>query len=95
MQHTCSLGTAEKRQGFVERVASLDIGENERIGLTVDGRVDAFSPHILHRARAFHIERTVDDALSEASFLGQVDDFLVTNGERECLLADFLRAVDE
>ena len=79
----------------MEGVAGLNIGKDNPIGVTRNGRCDALEYHTFLVERCLQVERTVDDAGAEGAFLSHADDVLVTHGEGEMLLVGLFRAVDE
>ena len=61
----------EKGDSLIESIARFDIRENQDIGLTVDGRYNAFDVAARLFAGSLYIQRAVDDDVSKLACLGK------------------------
>ena len=64
----------EKGDSLIESIARFDIRENQDIGLTVDGRYNAFDVAARLFTGSLYIQRTIDYYISEFSGLRQLHD---------------------
>ena len=70
LQQSGHIGMTEERHRLVEGVARLDIGEDEHVGLAVDGRDNALDCATALLARSLHVERPVDDHVAKLTRYG-------------------------
>ena len=95
LQHASRLGIAEEGDGLIEDITRHDIGEDQRIGLSVDDGMDALFAQADRVERGLQIQRAVDDATPELSRLCLGDDLEIVDGIWEGLGTHFLSTVDE
>ena len=84
----------EKGDSLIESIARFDIRENQDIGLTVDGRYNAFDIAARLFAGSLYIQRAVDDDVSELACLGKFHNIDIIQRMRE-LGAHLFRTMDK
>ena len=84
----------EKGNSLIESIARFDIRENQDIGLTVDGRYNAFDVAARLFAGSLYIQRAVDDDVSELACLGKFHNIDIIQRMRE-LGAHLFRTMDK
>lgn len=82
----------KERNGLVEGVSRLDVGEDEHVGLAIDGRHNALDVTTGLLARGLHVQRSINDDVAELTRLGQLDDVHIIQRMGE-LGADLLRTM--
>ena len=95
LQQAGGLSVAQQCDGLVEHVAALNLGEENSIGLTVDGRLNALVVHALVAQRCLKVERTVNNAVAELAIGGFLLDYYIVGSAGEMALVNFLGAVDK
>ena len=84
----------EKGDSLIESIARFDIRENQDIGLTVDGRYNAFDVAARLFSGSLYIQRAVDDDVSELACLGKFHNIDIIQRMRE-LGAPLFRTMDK
>ena len=95
LQHAGCLGIGEECQRLIKDVTSHNVGENEGVSLSVDGRADTLLTQTDAVERRLQVKWTVDDATAELARLRLGDNLQVVLRVGERLLADLLGAMDE
>ena len=94
MKQPRHIGMREKGDSLIESIARFDIRENQDIGLTVDGRYNAFDIAARLFAGSLYIQRAVDDDVSELACLGKFHNIDIIQRMRE-LGAHLFRTMDK
>lgn len=86
---------AEERDGLIEHVAGLYVGEDDGVSLAFQRRVDALLMQCLSREAGLQVEWSVDDAAAELALLHAGYELAIFYGVGEILLVDLLGAVNQ